>query len=257
MTEFYERMNVRNQGKTRIADIILQNYDSKYTLIVDVGAGSCVIEQMLVDGGFKGSMVAIDKNPNAMSDTDLFKSVIPMNRDAILGVMSTILFAGGREKRIVFILSAVLHELTPQDRTDLFHLIRIAKKYFGVTVLIREPIFDFKLIDLSSGGLPVNTNDKDFLEYFNIHVGEFPHYAQLFANYCFAASYGHEAWEREKHEGRFTFTMDDISRFAKIAELNISEVERERDEFYKNTLPYGLYDRLNWTGTLIKLEEKE
>lgn len=259
MTEFYERMNVRNQGKTRIVDIIMSEYDSKDNLVIDVGAGSCIIEQMLVERGFKGRMRAIDKNPNAMESLDSrwFKHFTPDSRDAISGVMDAILWSKGYEKKIVFILSAVLHELTKQDREDLFHLIRISKRYANVTVLIREPLFDFRLINLSSGGLPVNTNDKDFLEYFNIHVGEFPHYAQLFANYCFAASYGPEAWEREKHEGRFTFTMDDISHFAKIAELNISEVERERDEFYKNTIPYGIYDRLNWTGTLIKLEERE
>ena len=259
MNEFYERMNIRNQGKTRIADIILSEYDSKDTLIVDVGAGSCVIEQMLVERGFKGRMRAIDRNPNAMESLDSrwFKHFTPDSRDAISGVMDAILWAKGYMKRIVFVLSAVLHELTKQDREDLFYLIRISKRYANVTVLIREPLFEFDLVDLKHGGLPVDMEDRRFLEYFDIHIGEFPSYAQLFTNFCFAKSYGYDAWEREKHEGRFTLTLDDVKRFTDIAQLKIAMIEKERDEFYKDTLPYGLYDKLKWTGNLIVMEGKK
>lgn len=252
MTEFYERMNIRNQGKTRIVDIIMSEYDSTDTLVIDVGAGSCVIEQMLVERGFKGHMVAIDHKakPPIKNDSLLF-----LDEDAYAGVVECFNYYTSGFRRVVFVLSAILHELSKEDINDLFYLIRIMKRYNDIAVLIREPLFDAGLLHPLFVHV-VDRSEEKFYEYAELHKGEYCN-EQLFVNYCFAASYGPKAWGREQYEGRFTFTLHDIKRFADIAQLKIALIEQERDEFYKNTLPYGLYDRLNWTGNLIVMEGKK
>jgi len=73
-------------------------------------------------------------------------------------------------------------------------------------------------------------------------------------NYCFLKSYGPDSWEREKHEGRFTFTAGQIKAFVKECGCRITHHSYEKDEFYKDTLPNGVYNALSHTGTILVCE---
>jgi len=248
MNEFYKRMNVRNDSKRKVAYEILDHYNTRDTLVIDVGAGSCVIDQMLIDGKFNGDIIAIDKNREAPHMN--FEGMLFLKADAVRGVIQAFQFQ--RYDRVVFVLSAVLHEMSYEDRTDLFHLIRLYKRFAEVVVIIREPIFS---LDLASWeGIPSREDSADFEEYHKLHEIAGLSEQHLFINYCFAKSYGSDAWEREKHEGRFFFSLDDILGLAKIAGCHMESISYDHDEFYKETLPYGLYDKLAYTGNIIILK---
>ena len=223
MNEFYNRMNIKNGGKTEVALQILTKFNDKDTLVIDVGAGTCVIDKMLLEADFKGSIIAIDHNDNCdIKPTNNFQFLC---NDLLLSMTDLMLFQLPTEKykTIVIILSAILHELSKEDLQYLAFLINTFTSF-----------------------------SYEFKEYKKIHVSNNWSEEITFINFCFLKSYGPNSWDREKHEGRFTYNDEEIHDFVKKCGLEILAVTYEQDEFYKNTLPFDMYDNISYTGTLLE-----
>lgn len=248
MNEFYRRMDIRNQSKSKLAEIILRDHNSQDTLVIDIGAGSCVIDRMLLEGGFEGHIIAIDAKTQAPLKDHRFHF---FHGEAIQETLRCFLHMAGF-RHIVFVLSAILHELSKEDRADLLHLIRISKRIGEVAMLIREPVFGPGLI--KPFAQIRYEYDASLEEYIGLHAIDWLSDDQLIINWLFARSYGPEAWEREKREGRFTFSLEDIESFARIADLQMEWIEDDKDPFYESTLPFGLYDILTRTGNIIMMK---
>ena len=250
MNEFYNRMNIKNGGKTEVALQILTKFNDKDTLVIDVGAGTCVIDKMLLEADFKGSIIAIDHNDNCdIKPTNNFQFLC---NDLLLSMTDLMLFQLPTEKykTIVIILSAILHELSKEDLQYLSFLINTftSFSYVNVNLIIREPI-DTNLLIKKTFEIH---NSKEFKEYKKIHVSNNWSEEITFINFCFLKSYGPNSWDREKHEGRFTYNDEEIHDFVKKCGLEILAVTYEQDEFYKNTLPFDMYDNISYTGTLLE-----
>ena len=249
MNDFYERMNVRNCGKTKVAQYILENFNSEKTLVLDLGAGTCVIDQLLLENGFKGDITAIDRQPkSAIEDQSHFKFI----RDDLINALTDLLKPAKQYKRVVIILSAILHELSKKDLIDLAALIRIINRSTYVYMIIREPVITNALIAKEF----VVIDEEDFETYKSLHKHNNWTERIAFINYCFLKSYGEGSWEREKNEGRFTFTCNELSSFINSCGCKTMEMEFEKDEFYKDTLPHKMYQKISYTGTLTVCRRK-
>lgn len=245
MNDFYARMNVQNANKRRVAQLILDKFNNKHTLVLDLGAGTCVIDQMLIDGNFKGDIIAIDHNDKCLvTETKKFKFEC---NDLFCGFANRIPMIKDY-KKVVIVLSAIIHELKPKELRDLAAMIRTVKHFTNVTLMIREPVITPVLIDKHFAIVET----EDFKEYLGLHKKDNWPIEVAFINYCFLKSYGEGSWEREKNEGRFTYDYNQVEQFANHCGFVKVDIEAfERDEFYKDTLPYGIYEKIRYTGTLI------
>ena len=97
---------------------------------------------------------------------------------------------------------------------------------------------------------------EDFKTYKSLHKHNNWTERIAFINYCFLKSYGEGSWEREKNEGRFTFTCTELSSFINSCGCKTMEMEFEKDEFYKDTLPHKMYQKISYTGTLTVCRRK-
>lgn len=230
MTEFQNRMNILNKNKNKIIEFILQN---NFDLILDLGAGTCVIEQNLPDHIHK---IAIEKNPLniQINNTEIIC-------DDIIHALKNKINEINQYKSVCVILSAVLHEL---NKTQLRQLSNLLNQIQNKTIYIREPLITDCLITE-----PFQVIDSPkFNEYKSLHSWN---EEITFINYCFLISYGENSWDREKLEGRFTFTFEEMVDFIEKCGVSITKIFMECDEFYKQTLPYDMYDKIHYTGNLI------
>ena len=148
---------------------------------------------------------------------------------------------------MVVVLSAILHELTWQELHELATIIKLINCVSTVILLIREPLIMDSLIKKDITVIP----SKELEIYKNYHSSNHWNNEITFINYCFLKSYGEQSWDREKYEGRFTFTREEMCEFIEECGCELDMLEFEKDEFYKGTLPYGIYDKINYTSTLI------
>ena len=253
MNEFYKRMNIRNSGKTTIADFIMnESLNNEKTLVLDLGAGSCVIEQMLTEQNFKGSMLAIDKNKTDIQiNNDKFEFLVgDLIEEAVIRLLQIISY-----DTVIIVLSAVLHELNKIQINELITLIRMIGKRSTIYLVIREPLITKNLITQK---LKINflekiriSFDTKFKEYKKMHRANKWNKKVTFLNYCFLKSYGEQSWKREKYEGRYTFTEKEMLNFVKECGCMYPTIYYEKDEFYKTTLPYDIYDKIYHTSNLI------
>lgn len=248
MTEFYERMNVQNKEKAEIVNYVMDMFNDKNTLVLDLGAGSFVIEKMLRENKFKGSMIAIEKN--AVECKPMTRCEIVQD-DIFYGTLSRIKKIC-KFKHVVIILSAVLHELSKQKLEKIADLIRLIGHTTHIHLAIREPIITD---DLFTEDFEILVDEK-YLEYKDLHRREWTERV-TFLNYCFLLSYGEEAWKRESREGRFTFTLMEIMDFISKCGCEIDSFDEEHNPFYQHTLPYDMYDKIRYTGTLIICYQKK
>lgn len=248
MDNFYERMNIQNANKQRLAQLILDRFNNEHTLVLDLGAGTCVIDQMLIDGGFRGHMIAIDHNNRCLVTR---RKNFEFERNDLLRGFNNRLPVIMSYDKIVIVMSAIIHELGAYQLRYLSEMIRTIQFFTNVTLIIREPVITSLLID----NPPVLVETEDFKEYLNLHKKNNWPIGIAFINYCFVKSYGPESWEREKNEGRFTYDYSQIKQFANDCGFAKAEIKAfERDKFYKDTLPYGIYEKISYTGTLIVCE---
>lgn len=245
MNDFYARMNIKNCGKQKVARIILDKFNNKDTLVLDLGAGTCVIDQMLVGSGFKGSIIAIDHNNKCtVTETERFSFICD---DLFHGFMNRIALIKSYQT-VVIVLSAILHELDQNELKDLAAMIRTVKHFTDVNLIIREPVIMPALIEKRFKIIETD----EFKFYKELHNKNNWKKEIAFINYCFLKSYGEGSWEREKNEGRFTYDLNQIKQFSIDCGLAKIDIEAfEKDEFYKNTLPYEMYEKINYTGTLL------
>ena len=255
MDEFHRRLDIANEGKKRLADEAMR-FNDPDTLVIDLGAGTCVIERLLLDRGFKGSAYAVDREgetPYWMASTPGFLFIEGDIIDRFTPFMSK-LRRKGKGQHVVFVLSAVLHELTKEERQDLAALIRVASRYTEAKVhlIVREAVYGSDISDSPEiDRVAVTSNVAGFgnkwLEYFRLHRHEWPHDV-LFANFCFALSYGIESWERERKEGRYTLSENDLRDFVSACGFRVDTEWFEKDPLYASTLPFGLFEALPYTS---------
>ena len=205
MDNFYSRMNIKTSGKKKVADFVLKNFNDKHTLVLDLGAGTCVIDQMLLDGEFKGSIIAVDHNDKcAVQETKNFEFVCDDLFSGFVNRMPMI----KNYKKVVIVLSAIIHELDAKELRDLAALIRTVKHFTNVSLIIREPVITPLLIEKHFAII----KSDEFEFYRKLHKkNDWPREI-AFINYCFLKSYGEGSWEREKNEGRFTYTFKEVKR---------------------------------------------
>lgn len=251
MDEFYTRMNVRNTSKREVANYILDSLNDEKTLVFDLGAGTCVIDQMLLENGFKGKIIAIDHNKqNIIKHPNLLFIC-----DDLIFVLADVLPFVKQCSNVVIILSAILHELSKKDLSDLAALIKVINRFTCVHMIIREPAITNALIR-STFTVNEIVEEEDFKTYKSLHKHNKWSNQIAFINYCFVKSYGENSWEREKNEGRFTFTYKEILSFISKCGCKLVGAIFEKDEFYKDTLPYDMYQKISYTGTLIVSRRK-
>ena len=241
MNQFYDRMNILNPSKYKIVEFILEN---DFDLVLDLGAGSCVIEQSLLRHKFKGDIIAIEQNPVTTIKSSRKCKII---QDDIIYGTYCMLKPINKHKNVCIVLSAILHELSERTLHELETLINLIKG--KVTLYIREPLITDQLIAYDCDGVGVVVDD-DYLVYKGLHKGQWSEEV-TFINYCFLKSYGVDSWGREKKEGRFTFTGDEVAHFVSECWCIVEDVQFEKDSFYRKTLPYGLYEKLNYTGSTV------
>ena len=147
MAEFHRRLDIASEGKRRLADEAMgfDGFDGSDTLVIDLGAGTCVIERLLLERGFKGSACAIDRQgsaPGWMASAPGFRFMKGDAIDRLTPLMGK-LREKGKGQHVVFVLSAVLHEMAKEDREDLAALIRIASRRTEATVhlIVREAAY--------------------------------------------------------------------------------------------------------------------
>jgi len=247
MTEFYERMNVQNKEKMEIVNYVMNMFNHKNTLVLDLGAGSFVIEKMLRENKFRGSMIAIEKN--AVECKPMTRCEI-VQGDIFYGTLSRIKKIC-KFKNVIVVLSAILHELDEHKMGMIADLIKLIGHTTNVHLAIREPMITSDLFVKDFDVI----KDAKFEEYQSLHRNQWSDQV-TFLNYCFLLSYGPEAWERESHEGRFTFTYMELLNFICRCGCEIDYVGYESNPFYQHTLPYDMFDNVKYTGTLILCDWK-
>lgn len=265
MDEFHRRLDIANEGKKRVADEVMC-FNKPDTLVIDLGAGTCVIERLLLERGFKGSAYAIDRQgsaPDWMASAPGFLFVKGDIIDRFTPLMGK-LRRKGKGQHVVFVLSAVLHEMTKEEREDLAALIRVASRRTEARVhlIVREAVYG-PIIDCGPGigriladvSIPAELKGK-WAEYAKIHRYEWP-YDVLFANFCFAVSYGPESWERERKEGRYALSENDLRDFASDCGFRVETEWFEKDPLYASTLPFGLFEALQYTSRGFVCGRKE
>lgn len=246
MNEFYKRMNIPNSGKIQIVERIVRFFNNKETLVLDLGAGSCVIERLLMRVKFKGSIIAIERNEieGLSSKFGNYKKCEIVHDDLFSGTLDRILKIKSF-KTVVVVLSAILHELTQEELYRLAALIKLIGYIADVNLIVREPLATDDLIKEPLDIVKTN----DYFIYKGLHKRENWSEEITFINYCFLKSYGEQSWDREKFEGRFTFTYSEMKDFIEQCGCEMFNLEFQKDEFYKKTLPYGIFDKIKWTGT--------
>lgn len=256
MDEFHRRLDIASDGKSRLADEIMR-LNSARTIVVDLGAGTCVLERLLAERGFEGWSYAIDRSipeecrkihHGTAFQNDIVRGLIDLMPD----LLSHSVERGTDD--IVFVLSAVIHELGEQERKDLSSLLRIACRFSNARthLIVREAAYDpIMAYDSGIGALSVAANLGDlapkWTEYYNLHKFEWPS-DMLFANFCFAVSYGPDSWERERLEGRYSLSESKLRDFIGECGFRVASEWAERDPLYASTLPFGVYEALKYTS---------
>lgn len=242
---FDERMAIRTDGKRRLAEHIVEYAPDA---VIDLGCGECAVGAILREMGYEGRIIAVDKRAGApkrgLNITFVKQDILEYMRNA-----------SKQTRRIAIVLSAVLHEIT--GFYELAHL--ILEKFPDCLLLIREPIWSSGTLSgtLKSSLPDIPLSDEKYGEYVRLNAHRGWTYDQIEANYLFARSYGPGSWEREKHEGRFTFDAKDIENFIQECGGWRYETEYEHDPIYEKTLPYGAGKSFNYTGTLIVCRKGE
>lgn len=238
MNTFQTRMNVLNPSKKKIVDFILEN---DFDLVLDLGAGTCVIEQSLLRHKYKGHIIAIEQNPvTTLKSTRRCKI---LQDDIIFGTYC-MLNQINKYKNVCIVLSAILHELSERRLHELATIINLING--KIMLYIREPIITGALLNDRISIV----ESEDYLAYKALHLNQWSD-TIMFINYCFLKSYGPDSWEREKKEGRFTFNVDEIAQFISECYCIVTDMDFEKDPFYEKTLPYGLYQKIDYTGSTI------
>lgn len=264
MDEFHRRLDIANEGKKRVTDEVMR-FNNPDTLVIDLGAGTCVIERLLLERGFKGSACAIDRQgsaPGWMASAPGFRFVKGDIIDKFAPLMGK-LRRKGNGQHVVFVLSAILHEMTKEDRQDLAALIRIASRHTEARVhlIVREAVYGPSIgYSPEIDDIAVTSNiagfERKWLEYAKLHRYEWTQDV-LFANFCFALSYGTESWARERKEGRYTLSESDLRDFVTACGCRIDDDWSEKDPLYETTLPFGLFKALPYTSRGFVCHEGE
>lgn len=256
--DFNDRMSILCPGKAKIVKAILED---DYDLVLDLGAGQCVIGLELAKNGFNGQIISVDNiKTDQLSPED--KKKVHFRIDSIGHFADTFNVDNcgyGPIYRIAIILSAVLHELDIDEFIRLQNFIGELGRKYSVTVFIREPYYDENL--LISNALETYVQSMDafnldiepkFKEYLDASKKSWalpgaPLHIQ-YINYKFLLSYGEDAWEREKCEGRFTFSWAQLSDFINECALSVKYKYYERDSVYSKL---DIYNIIRYTSCLI------
>lgn len=256
--DFNDRMSILCPGKAKIVKAILED---DYDLVLDLGAGQCVIGLELAKNGFNGQIISVDNiKTDQLSPED--KKKVHFRIDSIGHFADTFeldKYEFDSYCKIAIVLSAVLHELDLDEFIRLQNFISELSRKYSVTVFIREPYYDDKL--LISDALETYVQSMDafnldiepkFKEYLNAPKKSWalpgvPLHIQ-YINYKFLLSYGEDAWEREKSEGRFTFSWEQLSNFLCECNLSVNYKYYERDSVYSKL---DLYNLIRYTSCLI------
>lgn len=254
MNTFKERMSLLPLGKQRIADSILQSDIRKNTIIVDLGAGACTIEKRLIKRLCPFDILAIDKkfliNPNtAIEGVDNFRHHF-VTADVCEAFKNYAPFIETFE-HVIIIMSAILHELKKEKISEICKVIAQLKNK-NITLYIREPIIDFMFKDQFEFRrlIPASVLEDEQNMFYRANF-EDSNTEVDFVNYCFARSYGEEAWKRESKERRFAFSFDALLSIIKSSNLFLSSIQLDKDKTYKQTLPYDIYDKITHTSAVI------
>lgn len=196
--------------------------DARCTNVLDLGAGTGFLSREISARGIKCSAVDNDFKVNTYQNTP-YLTYYPV--DLITFVKNT------TEKFDCVILSAVLHELTPKAFRYLQNnLQKIITD--DCLLLIREPYYEPKL-----------DGDKVYYRPFRSYAAQqkaikkiitltpdafyndFKHARKVsgvwvptpirILSMSFTYSYGKESWAREKNEYRYTFDIEDLTKFCK------------------------------------------
>jgi len=266
MKEFDKRMNVLNGGKKEIVDFILSG---QFDNVIDLGCGQCVIEKALVAGGFTGHMICVDVvEPVLVGPEKALKDKIHfIKKDlALIDTISDKLRLAGKT---CFILSAVLHELGGAIRDKVSVILRDISKA-GDVMLIREPYHDDVI---QAGNISAVIDEacqiwsgkegrklESYLLAPKKAATIIPNHIGII-NYAFLRFYGKSAgtWDREVHEGRYTFSKTDLYAFVENSCFSIKDISFEKDSGYAG-LKLGtlnVFDILRYTSCLFVAERRE
>ena len=255
-SDFDNRMSILCPGKAKIVKAILED---DFDLVFDLGAGQCVIGLELAKNNFFGLIVSVDKDkPSNWSDnSDESMCKHCFIQDSLGHFADT--YKVKKAGRIAVVLSAVLHELDIDEFIRVQNFLSELSRKYDVAVFIREPYYDDKLF---IGSFVENEvlrvmvrKDEQYEEYLNAPkkswaLRDVARYSSVsYLNYMFLLSYGEEAWEREKHEGRFTFSWEQICDFLNECGLSVAYKYYERDPVYANL--GSIYDSIRYTSCLI------
>ena len=232
MNEFNKRMSILNKGKSKIIDTILRLQPD---VVLDLGAGQCVIGLELAKKGYSGHIIAVDKEISKTFTKKDKNEVYTMSLGDFVDQAEVQVL---KHKKVAIVLSAVLHELDIDEYTKVQTLVTdINQIAADLTVFIREPYYDDKLIYRPI--CPDFAKDEKFNDY---RLENKKSWAMqngipldvMYMNYLFLLAYGPDSWDREKSEGRFTFSLEQIQDFIASTGLSVVYKYYERDEMYKN-----------------------